>query len=208
MIHRHDIALLQHVPASAPARDQPQPALSIARHADPPAILEAHRLLGHRIAPHRVQGRLNNALRFASASLDQRLVASTWLAVGGRYVDELNWLVPVGSQDLWVRDVFVAAPSRGQGLFGALVDALSRQDDGSACQLWSDVDWDATRSIRAHQGAGFKVVARVKAIDFGGLLRWRSALPTWPQPITEIDANARLIWLGGERLRRHRQLLA
>lgn len=208
MIHLHDIALLQHEPATHDAARCSQPALSITHCADPREILEVHQALGHRIAPSRVQGRLNNGLKFAVASIDGQAKASTWLALGGRYLDELNWYLPVGNQGLWVRDVFVSAASRGRGLFGALVLALSRQDGGSACQLWSDVDWGDVRSMGAHQGAGFKIVARVKAIDVGGVLRWRSGVPAWPQSVTEIDAHTRLIWLGGERLRRHRQLLA
>ena len=172
-------------------------------------ILAAHAAVGHRISAARLQQRLRNGLRLARFDVGGLPVATTWLAGStGRYIDELNWLLPIGAGDLWLRDVFVAPAWRGRRLFTGIAAALARPADAPARRIWSDVDWDNAPSMRAHEAAGFRVVARAKALDFWGRIRLRSALPTWPLPLTEIDPGSRWIWLHGAKLRRHQELLA
>jgi len=171
-------------------------------------VRAAHAALGHRVAASMMERRLANRLRFAVFLQAGTPVASTWLASGGRYIDELNWWLPIDAEELWLRDVFVAPAWRGRRLFSALVATLAWRKDKPARRIWSDVDWDNEGSMNAHKAAGFSVVARVRAIDLGGRIRIRSALPSWPLPVDEIDPGARLIWLRGHRLRRHQELLA
>jgi hypothetical protein len=48
----------------------------------------------------------------------------------------------------------------------------------------------------------------VRALDIKGRLRLRSAVPPWPLPVSEIDAASHWIWLHGDKLHRHQELLA
>lgn len=171
-------------------------------------ILKAHKELGHRLADSVLERRLANRLAFVVFLAQGQLVASSWLATGGRYVDELNWWLPIGEGELWLRDVFVVADWRGRRLFSCIVDALAQRHETTKVRVWSDVDWDNAASMRAHEAAGFQVVARVRALDLMGRLRIRSSLPTWPSPVKEIAPASRCVWLRGERLSRHLQLLA
>ena len=206
MIYLHDVAIL--ALDLAPALSA-KGLLASAWLADEPAIQDALNLVGHPIKPARLQQRLRNGLRLVRFDLDGTPVATTWLASsGGRYIDELNWLLPIGAGDVWLRDVFVAPAWRGRGLFSKIVATLAWPQDGPARRIWSDVDWVNAQSMRAHKAAGFQVVARVRALDFWGRLRVRSAVPPWPMPVSEIEPASRLIWLRGGRLRRHLELLA
>jgi len=208
LIHRHDVALLLFDPVrdGRPRREAATPALKTCD--DEQQILAANAELGHRVAKVMLRRRLANRLGFVAFSIDGQAVASTWLATGGRYIDELNWLLPIGPDEFWLRDVFVAPAWRGRRLFTGIVAALAAHGDGPLRRIWSDVDWDNAPSMRAHEAAGFRVVARVRALDVAGRVRLRSALPPWPLPVTEIDPTSRWIWLRGSRLRRHLELLA
>ncbi len=207
-IHLHDIALLRRDPATQPAPEQ-GPALEVHALDDEAAIQAAHASVGHRIAPQRLQRRLHNGLEFLRFDLSSVPVATTWVAGSrGRYVDELNWLLPIGGGEYWVRDVFVSPASRGQRVFNSVSAALAQRAGGPPRPVWSDVDWPHAQSMRAHASAGFSVVARVRSLDFDGRLRWRSRLPAWPLPVTEIEPASRCIWLRGDRLKRHQELIA
>lgn len=207
-VHRYDVALLSTEPAESPAKVDASGPIQVEWLNERESILKAHAALEHRISAEMLERRLSNRLRFAVFSVDGGPVASSWLASGGRYIDELNWWLPIATDELWVRDVFVAPASRGRRLFAALVATLSRRPVGPGRRIWSDVDWDNAASMQAHKAAGFVVVARVRALDFGGRLRLRSALPAWPLPVLEMDPGAHWVWLRGGRLKRHRELLA
>lgn len=208
VLHLHDIALLVFEGTSgdlsSPARTLPD--IEFLRCAT--AIKSANAVLGHAVSAGRLQRRLANGLSFAVFSTNGQPMASTWLASGGRYVDEVNWWFPTGPDELWLRDVFVAPAFRGRRLLADIVLALAQQADSPNRRVWSDVDWIDARSMRAHELAGFRIAARVRALDFMGRVRLRSALPTWPLPLTEIDPKSRWIWLRGSRLQRHQELLA
>ncbi|MCW5611021.1 MAG: hypothetical protein KIS83_10130 [Rubrivivax sp.] len=207
-IYLHDVAILLREP-SARVASATRPPVVASAVTDVAGILEAHERVGHRIPEQRLQRRLRNGLRFLRFDIDSRPVATTWVAgPRGRYIDELNWLLPIGQGEWWVRDVFVDSAWRGKHLFAAIAEALSRLDSDSANRVWSDVDWVNPASMRAHETAGFRVAARVRALDVGGRFRIRSRLPDWSLPVTEIDPASRWIWLRGDRLRRHQELLA
>lgn len=171
-------------------------------------ILAAHAAVKHRVAQGRAQQRIRHGLRFVRFDIRGVPVATSWVASDCRYIDELNWLLPIGAGELWLRDVFVVPAWRGKRLFADITSVLARPDGGPTRRIWSDVDWINTQSMRAHEAAGFRVVARVRALDIAGRVRLRSALPRWPLPVTEIDPASRWIWLRGSRLQRHRELLA
>lgn len=207
-IHLHDIAILT---MGAGNVVTPADRLVPTAHdvSDSPGIVAAHAAVEHRSSEERIQRRLRNGLRFIRFDVGGVPVATTWLVHGGgRYIDELNWLLPIGVDELWIRDVFVAPAWRGRRLFTGISAALARLDGGPPRRVWSDVDWVDTASMRAHAAAGFQSVARVRALDFRGRLRLRSPLPQWPLQITEIDPVSRWIWLHGTKLRRHEELLA
>jgi GNAT superfamily N-acetyltransferase len=207
----HDIAILA-APATAHAQVPAAAAAPLTLHAlrEPAAIHAALAAVEHRIRDARLAQRLRNGLWLARFDADGVPVATTWLADGasGRYVDELNWLLPMALRDLWLRDVFVAPAWRRRGLFVQMVAALRQWDGGGDRCIWSDVDWDNGPSMRAHEAAGFRVVVRAKALDLFGRLRIRSALPPWPLPVTEIDPGARWVWLHGATRARHQALIA
>lgn len=208
LIHRHDVALLLFDPARDGRCNLERVAPSLRICGDEQQIVATHTELGRCVAPLMVRRRIGNRLGFAVFSIDRQAVASTWLAIGGRYIDELNWLLPTAPGEYWLRDVFVAPAWRGRRLFTGIVAALAAHGDGPPRRIWSDVDWDNAPSMRAHEAAGFHVVSRVRALDIAGRIRLRSALPPWPLPVTEIDPTSRWIWLRGSRLQRHLELLA
>jgi len=208
LCHVYDVALLSTNPLQGTGLESVGVLLQAEDTCEPERIRAVHAALGHRVAEPMMERRLANRLRFAVFLQAGTPVASTWLASGGRYIDELNWWLPVDAEELWLRDAFVAPAWRGRRLFSALVATLSCRKDKPARRIWSDVDWDNEGSMNAHKAAGFSVVARVRAIDLAGRIRIRSALPAWPLPVDELDPGARLIWLRGHRLRRHQELLA
>ncbi|MCY7315983.1 MAG: hypothetical protein LH480_10265 [Rubrivivax sp.] len=207
-IYLHDIAVLTR-DAGGPKTTRREPSISVHEQTDAAGILAAHKAVGHHIPGRRLQQRLGNGLRFLRMDAAGAPVATTWVVGGGgRYIDELNWLLPMAPDELWVRDVFVMPSWRGRRLFADIATCLADRGDGQPRRVWSDVDWLDAASMRAHQTAGFRVVARVRALDFAGRVRLRSALPSWPLPVREIDPTSRLILLRGSRLRRHRELIA
>ncbi len=205
----HDIALLEcgEVPAP-PAGLAGCHSAELGRDQQP-QIQAIHAQLGHRLQPARALRRLDNGLRFIVLFDGAEPIASTWIVSGGaRYIDELNWLLPVAADAFWLRDVVVVPSRRGQHVFRALLAAIAARHVVPCRTLWSDVDWVNQPSMRAHLSAGFQVRARLRALDLFGRLRIRSALPPWPLPVAEIDPGARCVWLRGATRARHQALIA
>jgi GNAT superfamily N-acetyltransferase len=207
LIHRFDVALLSTEPMRATVPDETRQ-LQIEALAEPARIVQAHATIGHQVSEKMLERRLRNGLSFAVFHSAGTPIATSWLASGGRYVDEFNWWFPIAADELWIRDVFVHPQWRGRRVFSAIVLALGRRSGCPDRRIWSDVDWDNRPSMQAHKTAGFNVVARLRALDFGGIARWRCALPDWPLPVLEINPGSRWIWLSGQHLKRHRDLLA
>lgn len=207
--HRHDIAILRCRPDGPAGSVDRAYASGEFGAADRDAILALLAATGHRLAPARLDRRFANGLRFIHFSFDGRPVGSTWIAHGtARYIDEMNWLLPIGELEFWIRDIHVAAHFRGRRAFAAFTRLVAERHVDGCSAVWSDVDSIDTASMRAHHAAGFVDVARVRCLDLFGRLRIRSALPVWPLPVREIEPDARVIWLHGDRLRRHRELIA
>lgn len=211
-IYLHDVALLKaHRPGdeSSPgsfAADCRSVELKAAQGAE---ILQLHQTLGHRMTQQRLNQRFRNGLRFLAFHQGDTLLGSSWVAIGGaRYVDELNWYLPILPTEFWVRDVFIMPSQRGRGLFGGLVKLIAQRHVPGCTAAWSDVDWINGTSMRAHAHAGFEVYARLRALDFDGRLRLRGPAPSWHEPVLEIDPGKRLLLMQGVRLQRHQALMA
>jgi GNAT superfamily N-acetyltransferase len=212
---QHDIAILQApVDALVAAAERQTAVTRDALRAvpwsasDSREILRLHDDMGHRLSPKRLDQRFGNGLRFFTFEAGADLVGSTWAAVGdGRYVDELNWFLPIRPTEFWVRDVFVVPRRRGGGLLSAFLHAVAQQVPQCSA-AWSDVDWIHKASLRAHLKAGFSLHARVRALDLNGRWRLRSPLPPWHLPVSEIDPHRRWVSLTGPVLRRHQGLIA
>jgi RimJ/RimL family protein N-acetyltransferase len=176
-------------------------------HSDP--IMQLHQQLAHRMTPQRLAQRFGNGLRYFALYAGDTPIGSTWAAVGtARYVDELNWLLPILPTEFWVRDVFLSPAWRGKGLFPALLRLLAEHHVPGCTAAWSDVDWPNAQSMRAHRNAGFEVYTRARTFDIAGRLRLRSPLPSWHLPVLEMNLSQRLLWLRNGSLQRHKDLLA
>ncbi|MBL8345694.1 MAG: hypothetical protein JNN03_09655 [Rubrivivax sp.] len=206
---RHDLALLQ-APTLTPI-EVPTPGLRLEElHADQlEALTETYRALGHRHPVGRPQRRFANGLRFGRLWLGGQLAGSLWVVHDKhRYLDEMNWRLPVSAQQFWLRDVFIAPALRGQRLFLQMLHLVARGWLPRFESAWSDVDWDNAASLRAHLAAGFVVRHRVRALDFNGRLRWRDPLVHWPGSVRDMQPARRWVWLAGERLRQHQAWIA
>ncbi|MBL8342552.1 MAG: hypothetical protein JNL30_13870 [Rubrivivax sp.] len=167
-------------------------------------VLQTYRDLGHRHPEGRPQRRFANRLRFGRLWMGEQIVASIWVAQGvHRYIDELNWRLPMRHDQFWVRDVFVAPAWRGQRLFQSLLRLVAAQWLEHFHSAWSDVDWSNATSIKAHVAAGFEVRHRVRSLDLAGRLRLRDRLVAWPDAVTALTPRRRWLWLCGDARRLH-----
>ncbi len=172
-------------------------------------ILQLHEQMAHRMSQPRMDQRFSNGLRFFAFYQGEQLLGSTWAAIGGgRYVDEVNWYLPIPPSEFWVRDVFIVPSQRGRGLYAQVLRLIAQGHVPGCTAAWSDVDWVNQASMRAHAKAGFLVHARLRALDFDGRIRLRGPTPAWHQPVTEIEPGRRWLLMRGELLQRHQQLLA
>jgi RimJ/RimL family protein N-acetyltransferase len=208
-IYLHDVGVLvcrQRLAAQLPLNNLRTQELAAP---DGAQILQLHTQLGHRMTVQRMQQRFGNGLRFFALYVGDELAGSTWAAVGdGRYIDELNWFLPILATEYWVRDVFIPPRWRGKALFPALLRLVAENHLPGCTAVWSDVDWPNTGSMRAHRNAGFEVVARARALEVAGRWRWRSALLPWHLPVQEIAPQRRFVQLQGHTLQRHQELMA
>ena len=206
---RHDLAILQ-ARSLAPIGPGPDGLRLEELRADRiDAVLQTYQTLGHGHPEGRPQRRFGNGLRFGRLWLGRQLAGSLWVAhAGHRYIDEMNWRLPVNDRQFWLRDVFVAPGLRGRRLFLHMLHLVAGQWLPRFESAWSDVDWDNEASIKAHVAAGFVVAHRVRCLDIDGRLRLRSPMIPWPGPVDAILPNQRLLWLGGVRLRQHRDWVA
>ena len=206
-LYLHDVALLESTdPGCNNAALQDCRTLEL-KSAD--AVMQSHVLLGHRVNAQRDTQRLGNGLRFIQLWRDTSLLGSSWIVNGGgRYVDEVNWLLPITEREFWVRDVYISPHCRGQKLFPTFLRLIAQNHVPGCQRMWSDVDWPHTASLRAHYAVGFKLHARVRAFDVAGRWRWRSRLVPWDLTVQQIAPQNRFIWLRGAQRQRHLELMA
>lgn len=172
-------------------------------------ILQLHQQMGHRMSQPRLDQRFRNRLRFFAFHEGDALLGSTWVAIGGgRYVDEVNWYLPIRADQFWMRDVYILPAQRGRGRFAALLKLMAQVQVPGCSAVWSDVDWVNHTSMQAHAKAGFSVQARLRALDFDGRLRLRGPQPSWHEAVHEIEPSKRWLVMRGTRLQRHQELLA
>lgn len=206
---RHDLALLE-APTLTPI-EVPTPGLRLEelRADQMAAVTDTYRALGHRHPAGRPERRFANGLRFGRLWHGTQVAGSLWVVHDAhRYIDELNWRLPVSARQFWLRDVFIAPDRRGQRLFLQMLHFVARDWLPGFDAAWSDVDWDNAASLRAHLAAGFLVRHRVRSLDLNGRLRFRDPLVNWPGPVTDLLPARRWLWLDGERLQRHRDWVA
>jgi hypothetical protein len=124
-IHMHDIAILTLDAANVGAlADGLAPTAHEVR--DSAGVVAAHAAVEHRVPAIRIQGRLRNGLRFLRFEIGGVPVATTWVVHGGgRYIDELDWLLPISADDLWIRDVFVAPAWRRKRVLTGIAAVLA-----------------------------------------------------------------------------------
>ena len=207
-IARHDLAFLQ-AQVLTPVEPLASVRLEELQANQIGAVLETYRVLGHRHPEGRPQRRFANGLRFGRLWLGDRLAGSLWVAhAGHRYIDEMNWRLPLNEGQFWLRDVFVAPALRGRRLFVHMLHLVARQWLPRFECAWSDVDWDNDASIKAHIAAGFAVRHRVRCLDLNGQLRLRDPVIPWPAPVAAMQPRQRWLRLAGERLRQHQEWVA
>ena len=201
---RHDLALLQAQTLTPIELPTPGLRLEELRAERMSAVSDTYRLLGHRYPAGRPERRFANGLRFGRLWLGYQIAGSLWVVHDAhRYIDELNWRLPVPAGQFWLRDVFIAPSLRGQRFFLQMLHLVALEWLPTFESAWSDVDWDNAASMRAHLAAGFLVRHRVRALDVNGRLRVRDPLLPWPSPVQDMQPARRWLWLGGKALRQH-----
>jgi len=206
---RHDLALLQARTLAPIAVPTVGARLEELKASQIDVVTETYRALGHRLPAGRPQRRFANGLRFGRLWLGNQIAGSLWVVHDAhRYIDEMNWRLPVGEREFWLRDVFIAPALRGQRLFLQMLHLVAEHWLPGFDSAWSDVDWSNAASMRAHAAAGFQLRHRVRALDLGGRLRWRDALVPWLHPVSDMAPAQRWLRLNGERLRQHEAWVA
>ncbi len=208
----HDVAVLMaRRPGDETSPGAVTPDLRVVEYsaAQTAQILQLHQQMGHRMSQPRLDQRFRNHLRYFAFHEAETLLGSSWFALGGgRYVDEVNWYLPIQADQFWVRDVYIVPAQRGRGRFAALLKLMARTHSAGCSAVWSDVDWVNKTSMRAHVKAGFSVQTRLRALDWDGLVRLRGPQPAWHETVHEIEPGKRCLVMRGARLQRHLELLA
>jgi len=207
-VRLHDIAILR---ATSDAFGDVPGGLTVTELTDSQVddVHSAYSAIGHNVAADRVSRRFRNGLKFFQLWSGDSLAGTTWIVAGsGRYLDEIGWLLPLRKEELWVRDVFISPAFRGQRLLSSFLALIVAQHWPGCLWVWSDVDRRNRPSIRAHSNAGFQIRAQVRALDVAGRVLVRSPVTSWDEPVTEVEPQRRVLWLRGDRLQRHLELIA
>lgn len=172
------------------------------RGAGDPAVGSLYRSFDREAREDLFAARFRHGLRFFELSDGREPLAAMFVVGGGqRYLNEagLGLLLPDG--DLWLRDVFVRADRRRQGLFAKLVDAVVARHYPRAAAIWSDVSVRNPASLRAHQRYGFQAVDSLEAVRVAGLLMLRLRMPR-SLPLGASYAPGRRVFFTGPAFRR------
>lgn len=209
LLQIHDIAILQ---ASTPLTVGPSaPGLALRelmqdQTAD---IIAGHDRLGRRTPSERIERRFRHGLRFFQLWKGETLTGSTWAVCGSsRYIDELAWSLPLRTDEIWLRDVFIAPTARGGKLFVQMTKLMTQAVNPDCTYVWSDVDWCNHPSMRAHIAAGFQIWRRVRAIALADRLLLRPQIGRWHLPITDLAPELRALWWTKTLREQHAALIA
>jgi len=119
-------------------------------------LLLAYQRLGRSFNRTRIESRFSNGLKYYCLSLDDTLVASTWIhPKGNRFIDESGYMIQPKSNSVWLRDVFVSPEYRGRKLFETLIYSIFMNYYPEKDSCWSDIEAENSASITAHQNSGF-----------------------------------------------------
>lgn len=122
----------------------------------------------------RVASRIRNGMKFYAAFQGDMVIAYLWLhSVSHRFFDEIGVFVKHGSNDLWLRDVYVVPEKRGQRVFGTVISAIIREYYPDSCTLYSDVMSGNKASLAAHENLGLTVVGHVRFTRILGRVLYR-----------------------------------
>lgn len=123
--------------------------------------------------------RFKHGLYFYALLDGGKIVASTWIHPGGeRFIDEIGYRVSTPENSLWLRDIYVNPHYRGKHICANFIKSAARQFHPQATTFYSDIESHNTRSIRAHQRAGYQYMCSLKAVHLFKCLMLRSPLST------------------------------
>jgi GNAT superfamily N-acetyltransferase len=177
---------------------QPRAGFCLAEHpAFTGEVLDLHSRLEREHEQERIRRRFDRGLCFYVLWQGDLPVASTWVVPRGeRFVDEIGLGFPVGSGDVWMRDIFVAPHSRRLGVFSALLDHVLAGPFSGHRALWSAVHNHNRPSLRSHQKYGYVPVARFGVFHLFRRVMLRVRWPTPPAGGSSFKADGRLILTG------------
>lgn len=148
----------------------------------------------------RMQSRIENGMRFFAAVRDGNPIAYLWFHTSSdRFFDEIGLFIKNGSDDLWLRDMYVAPEQRGRRLFATVLNAVISQYFPACCYLYSDVDSDNIASLKAHHRLGLEQIGKVSFTRVFKVLLSRGVQPETlqvhgyrhPQNFLRSDENFR-----------------
>lgn len=161
----------------SPAADHAEFALTVYDRYDP-ALIDIYRAAGGEISEERARSRFGHRLKYYQLTREGETVAWTWLIPPGlRFIDEAGYHFPVPDQATWIRDIFVAPRYRGRKMFSVLLDVLASRALVGDREIWSDTATRNRPSVKAHLGAGFRIVDSLKILRLNQLLLIRLRLP-------------------------------
>jgi hypothetical protein len=159
----------------ASPRKAKNPNFRVVERTKPLEVARVYQDLSRSMEPGRIEGRLEQGLRFFAFSEGDRLVGSSWfVSAGRRFLDESGLEVRIDNRTIWVRDAYVDPAVRGRGLFGSMLDALVMGPFKHVTRIMSDVTAQNEPSLRAHYNYGFRNLARIHTIHVAGVAMRRS----------------------------------
>jgi GNAT superfamily N-acetyltransferase len=155
----------------------------------------------------RIRRRFDYGLRCFAVEDDSTLIAWVWVAPVVRYLDELQWLIPLDATQVWLRDAFVAPACRGQRLMETLM-WKAWDKVGRPARYLSDVETSNRSSMRLHLRMGFSEVAVVRSVAIGRRLHLRVRPPqSIPHP-QSLRPWQRVLWMRPDEFDWHRANIA
>lgn len=125
-----------------------------------------------------IANRFRHGMRFFEVRHERVCIASAWVHDHGfRFIDELAYRVSVPDKAIWIRDVYVHTPYRGNRINTTMIGMIVRDHYPDLARIYSDTVKNNISSLRAHKNAGFRVVGHVRIIKLMNRLFIRGTLP-------------------------------